>query len=94
MNNLAFLKSPSAVQMDIAKRMVERRKSMKWTQEELSNRSGVSLGSLRRFERTGEISLSSLVKIAFVMNAVSDMENLFSKHGYADIKEVIDENRS
>ena len=94
MNNLAFLKSPYDVQVEIAKRMVARRKSFRWTQMELSARSGVTLASLRRFERTGEISLSSLVKLAFVLDAVADLENLFHKPEYKDIQEVINENRS
>ena len=34
------------------------------TQVGLANRSGVSLGSIKRFEATGQISLESLLKIS------------------------------
>lgn len=51
----------------------------------------MSLGSVKRFERTGEISLSSLIKIAFVLGAEYDFDTLFSKKGYSSIQEVIDE---
>jgi hypothetical protein len=68
MDNFIFLKSPDRVKTEIAGRMRERRKEKKLSQVQLSERSDVSLGSLKRFERTGEISLSSFerffVKIA------------------------------
>lgn len=91
MNNFSFLKSPGDVNMDIAKKVRERRKEKKWTQVQLSERSDVSLGSLKRFEQTGEISLSSLVKIAFALGCEDDFETLFSRKGYSSIQEVINE---
>lgn len=91
MNNFDFFKSPSDVNKDIARRVQERRKEKKITQVQLSERSDVSLGSLKRFERTGEISLSSLVKIAFALGYENDFDELFSKKGYSSIQEVIDE---
>ncbi|MCI9068189.1 MAG: helix-turn-helix transcriptional regulator [Lachnospiraceae bacterium] len=90
MKNFTFLKSPSEVNMDIAKRMRERRKEKKLSQTVLSERSDVSLGSLKRFEQTGEISLSSLVKIAFALGCEGDFDRLFARKGYASIQEVID----
>ena len=42
-------------------------------------------------EQTGEISLTSLVKIAFALGCQEDFEELFSKKGYSSIQEVIDE---
>ncbi|MCC8162851.1 MAG: helix-turn-helix transcriptional regulator [Lachnospiraceae bacterium] len=74
-------------------RMRQRRKEKKLTQVQLSERSDVSLGTLKRFERTGEISLSSLIKIAFALGCEGDFDELFSKKGYASIQEVIDEQR-
>lgn len=91
MNGFDFLKSPNDVNMDIAKRVKMRRKEKNITQAKLSVYSGVSLGSVKRFERTGEISLSSLIKIAFALGAEEDFDRLFSKKGYASIQEVIDE---
>lgn len=91
MNNINLLKSPNEVNKDIAKRMRERRKEKKLSQIRLSERSDVSLGSLKRFERTGEISLSSLVKIAFALDCEDDFDFLFAQKGYSSIQEVIDE---
>ena len=93
MQQFSFLKSPIDVKTDLVKRMRERRKEKKISQAELSRRSNVSLGSLKRFEQTGEISLSSLIKIAFVLGCEDDFDHLFSKKGYASIQEVINEQK-
>lgn len=69
MNNFDFLKSPDEVNKGIAKRMRQRRKEKKITQVQLAKYSGVSLGSLKRFERTGEISLTSLVRSRLLLGA-------------------------
>lgn len=47
-----FLKSAPEINTDIAKRMAGIRKRRKISQKELAKRSGVSLGSLKRFEQT------------------------------------------
>lgn len=91
MNNVCFLKSPHDINMEIAKRISARRKEQKITQEQLSVQSDVSYGSIKRFERTGEISLSSLIKIAFVLGLEEEFDMLFAKKGYTSIQEVIDE---
>jgi len=93
MNNFDFLKSPAEVNRNIAKRMSMRRKEKKITQVKLAQYSDVSLGSIKRFERTGEISLSSLIKIAFVLGYEDDFDGLFARKGYASIEEVINENK-
>ena len=49
---------------NLVNRYIKRRKLMKITQKQLSKKSGVSYGSIRRFETTGDISLMSLIKIA------------------------------
>lgn len=77
--------------LEIAKRMQKRRKEKRLTQVQLSRCSDISLGSLKRFERTGEISLASLIKIAFALGCENDFDALFSRKGYASIQEVIDE---
>lgn len=91
MNNFEFLKSPNDINMELAKRVSVRRKEKHITQEQLSVKADVSYGSIKRFERTGEISLSSLIKIAFALGLENDFDLLFSKKGYASIQEVIDE---
>lgn len=44
-----------------------RRLAMNWTQARLAKRSGVSLGTLRKFEQQGRISLESFLKLLAVL---------------------------
>jgi len=46
------------------------------TQTELAERSGVSLGSLKRFESTGKISLESLLKLLNILGSLHEFENI------------------
>ena len=66
-----YQKTWSEINIGIAKRIVLLRKRKKITQKELAIKSGVSLGSIKRFEQCGEISLQSLTKIAISL----DIEN-------------------
>lgn len=55
----------------------EKRLSLNLSQQSLSEQSGVSLGVLKKFERTGKISLESLLKLAFVLGSLSEFGELF-----------------
>lgn len=63
---------------DIAAAAKARRLSMNLTQRGLAQRSGVSLGTLKKFERTGKISLESLLNIAMALGATQGFESLFA----------------
>ena len=76
---------------DIAQKIVRLRKRKKITQKQLAARSGVSLGSLKRFEQSGEISLQSLTKIAIALDVENELEDLFNNVPFASIEEVINE---
>lgn len=54
------------------------RKRLKFTQKEMAERSGVSLGSLKRFERNGKISLESLLKLMHLLGRLDDFENVLN----------------
>lgn len=84
-----YQKTWKEINTEIAERMVQLRKRMKLSQKSLALRSGVSLGSLKRFEQTGEISLQSLTKIAIALEVEGELEELFSKVPFASIEEVI-----
>ncbi len=74
---LSFLpKTPSEIQDELKTKFRAKRKALKLTQEELSIKSGVSLGSLKRFESCGEISLQSLLKLALVLECLGDFEGV------------------
>ncbi len=91
MNEFAFLKSPSQTSKNLVERVRARRKEQKITQQALSERADVSLGSIKRFESTGEIALVSLIKIAYALGCEDDFDQLFAKKQYTSIQEVINE---
>lgn len=91
MINLDLYKTPLEMQRIIKDKAKKRRKKLKMTQSELAKRSGVSLGSVRRFEQSGEISLTSLLKIASVLNALDDFEPLFSQKVYSSLEEMLED---
>ena len=74
------LKSTQEVMQEIAARVKSIRLEQNLSQEGLSLRSGVSLGSLKRFERTGEISLKSLIEISVSLGVMEDFDKLFVKN--------------
>jgi transcriptional regulator with XRE-family HTH domain len=75
----------------IVQRVRARRKEAKLSQLELAQKSGISFGSFKRFENSGEISLSSLIKIAFALGYESDFQQLFSRKNYQSLDEIINE---
>lgn len=82
-----------AINKEISARMRARRKEAKLSQMELSAKSGVSLGTLKRFENNGEISLTSLVKIAFALGYENDFSHLFERKNYQSLDEVLNETK-
>lgn len=72
------LKTPTEVRQEIAVRAKERRLALNISQMELAERSGVSLGSVKRFESSGLVSLQSLLEIALVLDSLGDFDNVFS----------------
>ena len=81
--------------LEIARRFSLIRKKRKISQKRLSELSGVSYASIRRFEKTGDVSLSSLVKLALALQLYDDLDNLFKERNeYQSIEEVINDRKS
>ena len=77
----------------LAARVRNIRKRRSISQQKLSDLSGVSYGSIKRFETTGQISLLSLTKIALALDMADELRNIFTQVPYKNIEEVIHENR-
>ena len=82
--------TPEELDQKLAQRVRKIRKRRSITQEKLS---GVSYGSIKRFETTGQISLLSLTKIAIALDLADELRNIFTQVPYKDIQEVINETR-
>ena len=63
---------------NIALRAKAKRLALNLSQKTLSERSGVSFGVIKKFERTGKISLESLLKIALILDAFNECNVLFA----------------
>lgn len=75
----------------LAQRIKGIRKRKSISQEQLSQLSGVSYGSIKRFENSGKISLLSLTKLAIALNCADEIRELFTNVSYQSIEEVIHE---
>ena len=73
---------------NLVNRVIARRKELKISQKDLAFKSGVSYGSIRRFETTGEISLKSLIQIAKVLNSLEDFNKLFIHTQITNLKDI------
>ena len=80
MSEFSIFKQPHEVMLEISSREKKLRKKQKLTQAELAKKAGVSLGSLKRFEQTGEISLSALLKIARFLDVLNDFNLIFTSN--------------
>ena len=85
------LKAPETYMLQIAQRERVIRKKRKLSRADLSKRSNVSYGSLKKFEQTGEISLISLTKIAMELGLAGELKSLFTQPAYLNIEEVVND---
>lgn len=83
--------TPQEINLKIAERIRIIRRRRKISQEKLSEKAGVSLGSVKRFERTGEISLLSLTKLAISLDIEQELKNLFTDVPLRSLEEIDDE---
>jgi transcriptional regulator with XRE-family HTH domain len=72
------LQTPGELGRALAGRVRTLRLQRGWTQQELASRTGLTLATYRRFERTGRISLDRLLRIAVILDAHRGFEQLFA----------------
>ena len=85
--------TPEEIDKKLAERVRTIRKRRSISQEKLSRQSGVSYGSIKRFESTGKISLLSLTRLAVALDCADEIRNMFTEIPYRNIEEVINENK-
>ena len=80
---------------ELAHRHKMLRKQAGYTQSELARRSGVSLGSLKRFETTGHISLEALFLLIDVLGRLDDFDMILKPiENLKEIERLFSENKS
>lgn len=68
--------TPLQIMEQLKTKFKQRRLYFNLTQNGLAKRSGVSLGSLKRFETSGNISLESLLKLSLVLECLDDFQDI------------------
>ena len=82
------LQTPEEVKQSLAKRFKGFRLRKGWKQMTLAARSGVTLGSLKRFERFGEISLMRLLKLAHALGCLDAFHTLIQEAPVKSLAEL------
>jgi len=85
--------NPHSIAVKLAVRAKKLRLSQNLTQESLSQKSGVSLGSLKRFENKYKISLEHLLQLALALNALDAFHDLLPENDYQSIDEIINKKK-
>jgi transcriptional regulator with XRE-family HTH domain len=81
MNPYSLEPLPSDVRLKVAQNFRSVRKLLKWSQAEAAHRAAMSLGSLKRFESTGQISFDSLLRLALIAGRLDDFKKVFDITG-------------
>jgi len=87
---IAFM-TPSRAKKALAVNMKEHRLALNLTQVGLSERAGVQLGTLRKFEQSGDISVENLVKLMMIIGGLKKTVAASAPDpvNFASIEEVI-----
>jgi transcriptional regulator with XRE-family HTH domain len=86
--NVFALHTPEEVARQLAERIKALRLRRNWKRATLAERSGVSEASVKRFERTGRVSLEHLLKLAFTLDRLEELTSLFAPAPAASIEEL------
>lgn len=84
----------SDISKTVAARVKSRRLELNLTQSGLAARAGVNIETYRKFERTGEISLINLVKLAIALDVTSDFATLFAQKQYQSLDDLLEVEQS
>jgi transcriptional regulator with XRE-family HTH domain len=90
MTKYSITYTPRELMEAFSERIKILRKNRKWTQEELSFRSGVALGTYRKFERTGLISLESFLLLCQALGELQQLESFLVPKINVDLKDLFD----
>lgn len=83
--------STSKAQVKLAEHIRARRLFLGFTQEDLAERSGVPLATLRKFEQKGSVSMESFLKLLMVVGGIEEVLDVLkpAKQVFKSIDEVL-----
>lgn len=88
MNDNINIYMPSELKLEIAKKAKALRLQKKFKRTTLAEMSGVSASSIKRFETTGQVSLTSLLQIANALGVLDDFNSLFKAENPMTLSEL------
>jgi transcriptional regulator with XRE-family HTH domain len=74
---------------ELAVRLKNRRLAQNLTLEGLARRSGVALGTLKKFERTGQIALVSFIRLVVTLKDEAALAGLLLEQKFETLDEVL-----
>lgn len=88
---ITFSVLPSGdIALELASRVKSCRLAQSLTQEGLASRSGVPFGTLKKFERTGQIAFVSFIRLITALGDEAALENLLLEQKFKTLDEVLD----
>lgn len=82
------LDNPDDIMQEVADNFRRRRVEKNITRQRVSELSGVPLSSVALFERKGQISFESLVKLAMALGYASEVRSLFGTSKFNTMEEL------
>jgi transcriptional regulator with XRE-family HTH domain len=86
----AFLSSPD-IALELAQRVRARRLDQNLTLEGLASRAAVPLGTLKKFERSGQIGLVSFIRLVVTLRGEAELEQLLPGQQFERLAEVLEQ---
>jgi len=83
------LMTPEDIATEIALRLRNRRLAQNLTLEGLARRSGVALGTLKKFERTGQIALVSFIRLVITLKDEAALEKILLEKKFETLDEIL-----
>lgn len=86
--------NPKALAGMLAEKVRQFRLNLNLSQQALADKSGVSLGTLKRFETTHEISIKHLLMLAVALQATEEFNGLFPDPPFYRLDDLLKEQNS
>lgn len=74
-------RNPVVLTREIGQRLMRLRLAKGWTREELAERSGIAISTLKLLELKGQGSFQRLVRVAVTLGADGELRGLFAESG-------------
>ncbi len=82
------LRTPAEVALGLAARLRALRLERSWKRDTLAARAGVSAATLKRFERTGEVSLGTLLRLCEALDRLAELDRILEPAAARSMKEL------